>query len=128
MRYASLTELLPAADSTLAAQPETLMAHFHLDAAASGLADHQVYRSISAIYPDARPYEEGKIALLASWTTLDAARAWTPKTFDGVRDLRHRVIRVVRDYGMFDRREAPQHYSDVKSARPTQHARPAQRG
>jgi hypothetical protein len=29
---------------------------------------------------------------------------------------RLRRVRVVRDYGMFDRREAPQYYPDVKSA------------
>ena len=29
-------------------------------------------------------------------------------------DGRLRRVRVVRDYGMFDRREAPQYYEDVK--------------
>jgi hypothetical protein len=28
--------------------------------------------------------------------------------------IRHRVIRLVRDYGMFDRRESPQYYPDVE--------------
>jgi hypothetical protein len=28
--------------------------------------------------------------------------------------LRHRKVRVVRDYGMFDRREAPQYYPEVQ--------------
>ena len=28
--------------------------------------------------------------------------------------LRHRQVRIVRDYGMFDRREAPQYYPDVR--------------
>jgi hypothetical protein len=35
------------------------------------------------------------------------------KSFDGVEALRHRVVRVIRDYGMFDRREAPQFYASV---------------
>ena len=29
---------------------------------------------------------------------------------------RMRRVRVIRDYGMFDRREAPQYYPDVKGA------------
>jgi hypothetical protein len=31
----------------------------------------------------------------------------------GQAELRHRVVRIVRDYGMFDRREAPQYYPEV---------------
>jgi hypothetical protein len=34
----------------------------------------------------------------------------------GVEKLRHRKIRIVRDYGRFDRREAPQYYAGVKDA------------
>ena len=29
--------------------------------------------------------------------------------------LRHRQVRIIRDYGMFERREAPQFYPDVKT-------------
>ena len=43
---------------------------------------------------------------------------------DGIETLRHRKVRVVRDYGRFDRREAPQFYEDVKG-RTTLHARHA---
>jgi len=35
--------------------------------------------------------------------------------------VRLREVRVVRDYGMFDRREAPQYYPDAKGA-PTVHS------
>ena len=31
----------------------------------------------------------------------------------GANHLRHRHVRVIRDYGMFDRAEAPQYYPDV---------------
>jgi hypothetical protein len=55
----------------------------------------------------------GKLAVL-SWRTAAAAKAWTPRTFAGVASLRHRVVRVVRDHGMFDRREAPQYYPEAK--------------
>ncbi len=50
--------------------------------------------------------------LLLSWQDEAAAMAFargrTPP--DGVRSRR---VRVIRDYGMFDRREAPQYYPDV---------------
>ena len=57
----------------------------------------------------------GDIILLLSWRDQAAAEA-----FEGAVSLqdgaRLRRIRVVRDYGMFDRREAPQYYPEVKSA------------
>jgi heme-degrading monooxygenase HmoA len=55
----------------------------------------------------------GDIILLVSWRDRAAAEAFERATSlpDGVRLRR---VRVVRDYGMFDRREAPQYYPDVK--------------
>jgi heme-degrading monooxygenase HmoA len=57
----------------------------------------------------------GDIILLISWRDHAAAEA-----FEGTASLQNgarlRRIRVVRDYGMFDRREAPQYYPDVKAA------------
>jgi len=64
------------------------------------------------------------MALLVGWKDPKAAEAWKPKKFDGVEKLRHRKVRVVRDYGRFDRREAPQFYADVKG-RETKHPEPA---
>jgi heme-degrading monooxygenase HmoA len=62
----------------------------------------------------------GELILLVSWRDLAAA-----KTFEGAVSLpdgaRLRRVRVVRDYGMFDRREAPQFYPDAKGAE-TKHA------
>jgi len=59
----------------------------------------------------------GDIILLISWRDRPAAEA-----FDSQIALREgarlRRIRVVRDYGMFDRREAPQYYPDVKGTDP----------
>ena len=54
----------------------------------------------------------GDIILLASWRDQAAAEAFegTVSLQDGARLRR---IRVVRDYGMFDRREAPQYYPDI---------------
>jgi heme-degrading monooxygenase HmoA len=62
----------------------------------------------------------GELILLISWRDLAAA-----ETFEAVVSLkdgaRLRRVRVVRDYGMFDRREAPQFYPDAKG-RETRHA------
>jgi heme-degrading monooxygenase HmoA len=62
----------------------------------------------------------GDIILLISWRDQAAA-----KTFEDAVSLkdgaRLRRVRVVRDYGMFDRREAPQFYPDAKG-RETKHA------
>ena len=62
----------------------------------------------------------GELILLVSWRDLAAAEA-----FEGVVSLRDgarlRRVRVVRDYGMFDRREAPQFYPDAKGGE-TKHA------
>jgi heme-degrading monooxygenase HmoA len=55
----------------------------------------------------------GKWLLLSSWKgiTLD----WAPLSSSKyAKEIRHRVVRVVRDYGMFDRREAPQYYPEVR--------------
>jgi heme-degrading monooxygenase HmoA len=57
----------------------------------------------------------GDLILLISWKTNAGAEAYekslTPK--DGVRIRR---VRVVRDYGKYDRREAPQYYVDADGA------------
>jgi heme-degrading monooxygenase HmoA len=59
----------------------------------------------------------GDVILLMSWRDLPAAEAFeaSAELPDGARLRR---VRVVRDYGMFDRREAPQYYPDVPRRRP----------
>jgi heme-degrading monooxygenase HmoA len=62
----------------------------------------------------------GDIILLVSWRDRAAAEAFESAV--SLRDgVRLRRVRVVRDYGMFDRREAPQFYPDAKGAA-TKHA------
>ena len=55
----------------------------------------------------------GDLLLLMSWRDQDSAEGYERSTVlpDGAR---FRRVRVVRDYGMFDRRESPQYYPDVK--------------
>jgi hypothetical protein len=54
------------------------------------------------------------------WRDLPAAEAFE-KTAALDKDRRLRRVRVIRDYGMFDRREAPQFYPDASGA-PTVHS------
>jgi len=55
----------------------------------------------------------GDIILLLSWRDQAVAEAFERKASlpDGTRLRR---VRIVRDYGMFDRREAPQYYPEVR--------------
>jgi heme-degrading monooxygenase HmoA len=69
-----------------------------------GMLDYDIYESL---------YNPGKLLLLGSWHDSRAAGDWTPRT-PRRGALRHRQVRIVRDYGMFDRREAPQYYPDVR--------------
>jgi hypothetical protein len=86
-----------------------------LDISGDGIVDYDVFASI---------YDPGKLALLVLWKDAKAADQWTPLRTAGIQTLRHRKIRIVRDYGMFDRREAPQFFSDAKGQE-TKHPEPA---
>jgi heme-degrading monooxygenase HmoA len=113
-KFASLTELVPEKGAAFAAQTDLLAAHLGLDLSGNAVVGHDVFKSI---------YTPGKLALLVSWRDRQAALDWTPRMIGVVQSLRHRRIRIVRDYGMFDRREAPQFYPDVypKDERKTLH-------
>ncbi len=115
-KFVTFTEITLVKGAAFAAQTELLPAHFGLDLNDSGVVDHDIYVSI---------YNPGKLALLVGWKDAEAANRWSPHRIDGVEALRHRRIRVVRDYGRFDRREAPQFYPDVKGDRTTLHPEPA---
>ena len=76
----------------------------------------------------------GDVILLVSWRDQAAAEVFE-STVALQNGARLRRVRVVRDYGMFDRREAPQYYPDVNrpasersigvsSSLPTHRARP----
>jgi len=84
--------------------PSELAEWLGLTANAPGLVAWDVFDAVLA---------PGDIILLVSWRDHAGAEA-----FEGSISLqdgaRLRRIRVVRDYGMFDRREAPQYYPDVR--------------
>ena len=73
----------------------------------SGVLDQEAFERIAN--PD-------KLLLLTSWKDATAACAWHPMILPG-HELRHRQVRVIRDYGMQDRREAPQFYPPVEEGR-----------
>jgi heme-degrading monooxygenase HmoA len=57
----------------------------------------------------------GDIILMLAWRDHDAAEAYENAGIPD--DARRRRVRVVRDYGMRDRRENPQYYPDVQPRR-----------
>jgi heme-degrading monooxygenase HmoA len=116
-KHVTFTEITPRKGAAFVHQVDLLPAHLGLDLNGGAVIDHDVWASI---------YNPGKVALLVSWKDAKAVDSWMPKKIDGIESLRHRTVRVVRDYGRFDRREAPQYYGDVQD-RETKHAAPRAR-
>jgi heme-degrading monooxygenase HmoA len=70
-----------------------------------GVHDAELFDSITT---------PGKLLLLIAWGDPAAAHAWQPpRSLSGTSTIRHRRVRVIRDYGLVDRREAPQYYPSV---------------
>lgn len=93
----TVTEATPAGGGTPVAEARS----FGLDVSAPGLVDHEIFESI---------YNKGKLLLLASWRDAAAAQRFAP----AISGAHHRAVRIIRDYGMFDRREAPQFFPEVR--------------
>ena len=55
----------------------------------------------------------GDLILLISWKDSAAAQAYEDTSAPNDK-ARVRRVRIVRDYGKYDRREAPQYYADAK--------------
>ena len=104
-KVVTITEVVLRADHALGAEVDRLGAYLGLRTSSDGLIDQQAFESI---------YHSGKFLLLAAWRGADAAKSWLPTRRDAAISLRHRHVRIVRDYGMFDRREAPQFFPEVK--------------
>jgi len=96
----------PAKLSEAAYASETAV-YLGLDRNALGLVGWDAYDAVLT---------PGDLILMAVWKTKTHADAFanSAKLPEGGR-LRH--VRVVRDYGMFDRREAPQYYPAVERSR-----------
>ena len=100
-KFVTLTEVQAAPSTTATALTQWLS----VDRDSTDLIDYDVFTSIS---------NPGKFALLASWRNRASAERFSPPTSAA---LRNRIVRIVRDYGMFDRRESPQYYPEILSAR-----------
>jgi heme-degrading monooxygenase HmoA len=107
-KIVTFTEVIPAQGVDHSIKADRLPLHLGLDLA-GGAVGHDEFESI---------YNPGKLALLTSWKDADASGAWSPGKIGDLERSRHRKIRIVRDYGRFDRREAPQYYADVREASP----------
>jgi heme-degrading monooxygenase HmoA len=110
-KVVTFTEITPERSTIFATQGDLL--HLGLDRHRGAIVERDVFASI---------YNPGKVALLVGWKDVEAAKAWSPEKIDGMQALRQRSIRIVREYGRFDRREAPQFYPDVKDTRRTKQA------
>ena len=82
---------------------EDVAKHLGLRSRAEGLLSWDVFDAVLT---------PGDVILLLSWRTRLEAEIFensiSPRT-----GTRLRRVRIVRDYGMYDRREAPQYYADV---------------
>jgi heme-degrading monooxygenase HmoA len=84
------------------ARDANLAGHLGLPGAGvSSVIEHEVFEGIT---------DHSKLLLLAAWQDSAAAPGWRPSPSAGGGELRHRAVRIIRDYGMRDRREAPQYY------------------
>jgi len=89
--------------STPKAAPESIARWLGLAADASGMVAWDVFEAIVS---------PGDMILATTWCDRHAAAAFAGSA-DVPPDARVRCVRIVRDYGMFDRREAPQYHPDV---------------
>ncbi len=71
--------------------------------AGPGLVAHEGFASLTV---------PGRKLVLAEWRDAGAAGFWRPVAPAGATGFAHRLVHVIRDYGMFDRREAPQYFPE----------------
>jgi heme-degrading monooxygenase HmoA len=106
-KVATIAEVTPRAGSQIGVPsgilPERLGLGSHLD----GCIDVEVFDSI---------YNPGRLVLLGFWRDAQAAGKWRPGQVPEAEKVRYRHVRIIRDYGMRDRREAPQFYPEVVSS------------
>lgn len=103
----SIIEMTRPAGLAEDAAPETLAGRLGLADGADGLIGWDLFPAITA--PDC-------LVLLLSWRDTAAALVGEAERIPAA--ARYRRMRVVRDYGMFDRHEAPQCYPEVGMERP----------
>jgi heme-degrading monooxygenase HmoA len=85
------------------ATPAAIAASLGLDESAKGYVEYDIYDAVLT---------PGDLILMTSFKTHEDAEAYTASA-KIPSDARIRRVRVVRDYGKYDRRETPQYYPDV---------------
>lgn len=101
----TLADATRPADRIAGATPEEVARSLGFVPEAAGLVDWDVFDAVLT---------PGDVILAMTWRDRAAAEAF--ERLQPPAETRRRRIRVVRDYGMFDRREAPQYYPDVSRA------------
>jgi heme-degrading monooxygenase HmoA len=104
-------------------QPKPERYREYLDIAASLKDDLEKIDGFISIERFESIYQKGKILSLSLWRDEEAVRAWRlypahrdaqmKGRFEVFQDYRLRVAEVIRDYGMFDREQAPQQLPNV---------------
>jgi heme-degrading monooxygenase HmoA len=107
-KFCTIVEIVPNTDHELAEGEEDLLRAIELDRSSPGLNEVEIYDSI---------YNPGKVLVLGSWAEAARAERFHPGATPNVESVRHRLVRVIRDYGMYDRRETPQYYADIQQKR-----------
>jgi heme-degrading monooxygenase HmoA len=107
-KVATIAEVTPLKGTPIAKPSEMLPTLLGLGVHLDGCIDIEVFESI---------YDPGKLLLLALWRDAQAARRWSPSFPADAEKMRYRHVRIIRDYGMRDRREAPQFYPEVRRPR-----------
>jgi len=88
------------------ADAETVMQSLGFDPVSSDALKWDVFEAVTT---------PGNLIVLVKWSDLATAEAFR-QNVAVPEDTRLRNVRVVRDYGMFDRREAPQYFAEVHPA------------
>jgi heme-degrading monooxygenase HmoA len=101
-----LLEAKRAPDRVKQARAKEVAKSLGLDTRASGLVAWDVFDALLT---------PGDVIVVATWRVQAAAEAFE-RDVKLPEDVRLRHIRVVREYGMFDRREAPQYFEEVQAA------------
>ena len=107
-KLCTIVELTPQGKQATLKHDDALLQAIGLVRDAPGLNEVEVFDSI---------YNPGKVLVLGSWTSPDAAAAFRPGPSVDATTVRSRTVRIIRDYGMFDRRETPQYYPEVERPR-----------
>jgi heme-degrading monooxygenase HmoA len=95
-RFATVSELF-VGTGRISREFDALMDSLERESGANAPIDHEIFESIHC--PVRR-------VILATWRRVEPALAWTGSA-PQLENLRHLSIRIIRDYGMFDRGEAP---------------------